>query len=253
MLRTALYAIIVMMLFCSAVLAGPGATVREVSGRADWRRGNAGGWQQVSRGLQLLDGDQLFTGPAGTVTLVTPAGQVTLRPLTRAFLAHTQQGNGLVTTNMSLELGELLARTAHTTGNTTNLTVSTPVGSLGIRGSASAVSYTPDFGLQVRHIDGEAGFSSMPGRSGELAPGQNATVEPDGSVTPALDAARAQAMPPLLPAGSDPVERELENIAGTEPQMNSEPVAPEGAPAGISEAPGDWSYYPNSGWYYYPY
>lgn len=239
-------------LFATAAFAGPGAMVREVSGRADWRRGNAGAWQPVSGGLHLLDGDQLFTGPNGTVLLALAAGQVTLQPLTRAFLAHTQQGEQLVTARIDLQLGTLVARVNPGAAATRNITVSTPAGWLGIRGSESKVSYAPDLGLRVEHLDGEAGYTTVGGRTGELIPGQNAAINPAGLATPALDATREQALPQLLPPGSDPGEVELDRIIGSEPQVRSEPPAAPGAETGFSGHPERWYYDSyNNHWYYY--
>lgn len=192
-------AVLVMAVAASA--ADLNVSVVSITGTAEWRHPN-GAWQPVRAGMALAKGDEVFTGPSGRVVLQMNTGRITVNPLSRVTIEANTQVQSAAATILGVQLGNVRALVDHSRPGTQSITVNTPVGSAGIRGSEVDLSYSPDMGAEIEQLAGYAEVENEQGRSSMNLEGQGSSINAEGELNTVLETAQADAVPTGAPEGT---------------------------------------------------
>lgn len=192
-------AVLVMAVAVSA--ADLNVSVVSVTGTAEWRHPN-GAWQPVRSGMALAKGDEVFTGPSGRVVLQMNTGRITVNPLSRVTIEANTQVQSAAATVLGVQLGNVRALVDHSRPGTQSITVNTPVGSAGIRGSEVDLSYSPDMGAEIEQLAGYSQVENEQGRESSNIAGQGSSISAEGELNNVLETAQADAVPTGAPEGT---------------------------------------------------
>ncbi len=148
----------------------------------------------VSSGMTLKQGSRLITSDASKVVLAFSNGAaVTLGPNTDLSIDEFLQGPGTSTNQPNPSSKKLGLRHGEIFGNIERLddrsqfTVSTPIGTAGIRGTLFRISYDPLNQIaRISTVDGDVVFEGIDGQTYQVPAGEEVTirfaVRDDGTV-----------------------------------------------------------------------
>jgi hypothetical protein len=119
--------------------------ILDIQGDVQYRKGGTLEWKGAEKGMLLVEGDSIKTGPVAKATLVLDkageTGQVNMSPNSQMRI-ETLQKNPVTedkTTLLDLALGKVLVKAEKLKGNS-SFQVKTPTSIAGVRGTTFEVS-----------------------------------------------------------------------------------------------------------------
>lgn len=119
--------------------------------------------QPATVGMRLADDTTVVTGAASELVVEANNGLLTFKSLTTAKIRGVSMTKTASTADVALKGGTVVSEVKQITGLKTSFTVTTPVGTSSVRGTAHTVSYGPGLGMSVSVSSGVVAVSTPRG------------------------------------------------------------------------------------------
>ena len=177
----------VVLLLLLAVVASPlftqDATIREVSGKVEYRVGS-GAWQAATAGQQLALNATISTGfGASAIIRIGAAANgsvLEISQLTRLTLEELIEREGTLSTNVFVPVGRVRATVSTAEGRSADFRVRGPLSTAAVRGTGFETN-----GWQLSVTEGIVEFANALGEGREINPGQISVTTGDAPSDPA--------------------------------------------------------------------
>ena len=163
----------------AAVLASAlenSALVRSVSGRVEYRTA-AEAWKTATEGLRIPIGATVSTGFDSRAVLEIGTASLEVAPLTRMTISELVERNGVVKTELRLQVGKVRAQVKKAEGIQNDFTLKSPVTTASVRGTS--------FGFDSVNLDVSDGIVLMTDLYGQtilVRKGERATGTEGGPI-----------------------------------------------------------------------
>lgn len=154
--------------------------------------------QVVTVGMSLLDDATVVTGANSEVVIQINNGTITLRSLTTAKLTNMTRTNEASTANVALRGGTVVSNVQQIQGLRTNFTVTTPVATSSVRGTAHTVSFSQERGMEVAVSSGLVAITSALNGNRPVPAGTGFTQANASSAPLLASQASLEAPPPIV-------------------------------------------------------
>jgi len=132
--KTCIAFIIVLLFSHSLFAASQTATVRTVSGKVEYRTSGAA-WSAASQGMEIPLGAVISTGFNSSAVLEIGTAVLEVKALTRMRLDQLAEQDGVVSTDLFLQVGRVKAEVRAVEGIQNNFTLKSPVTTASVRGT----------------------------------------------------------------------------------------------------------------------
>ena len=164
----------------------PEARVVSSSGRVEMRESAAGAWSAVEKGMRLPLGATISTGFGSTAELEIGPATLEVRQLSRLTLEELIEREGLVESDLFLQVGRVRANVRTTEGRQSEFRMRSPVATAAVRGT----SFEFD-GVNLQVQTGSVRLANQFGESVSVGGGEGSSST--GEEPPAPPAAQREA------------------------------------------------------------
>jgi len=126
--------LLLFLMLLSAVWGQTTATVTEVTGKVQIRRG-AGAWQKAVAGMKLSDDTAVSTGFNSTAVLDLGGSILQVKPLTRMSLEELVETEETISADLFLKVGKVKAEVKSVEGRVLNFKLRSPITTAAVRGT----------------------------------------------------------------------------------------------------------------------
>ncbi|MEI6874052.1 MAG: FecR domain-containing protein [Spirochaetota bacterium] len=116
--------------------------------------------QPLTVGMKLAEGTALVTGPNSELVLDINGNSLTLKPLTTLRINSATMAPGKSSASVALKGGSVVSDVKQIQGVRTDFSISTPVATSSVRGTAHTVTYGPEKGIEVSVSHGTVAVAS---------------------------------------------------------------------------------------------
>jgi len=156
----------------------PQARVVSFNGRVEVRDSAAAAWRAVESGMQLPLGATISTGFGAEAQLEIGPATLDVRPLSRLTLEELVEREGLVQSDIFLQVGRVRAEVRSTAGRQSEFRMRSPVATAAVRGTS--------FEFDGVNLAVETGSVSLANKTGEtVTVGGGESSSSDGDAPPA--------------------------------------------------------------------
>lgn len=155
------------------------ATVQDFNGRVEMRSGPGAAWSAVETGMRLPLGATVSTGFGASAELEIGPAILEVRPLSRLTIEELIEREGLVESELFLQVGRVRAEVRTNTGRQSDFRLRSPVATAAVRGTS--------FEFDGVNLDVETGTVRIANQNGEgsnVGAGESSSSDENTPPTP---------------------------------------------------------------------
>lgn len=173
-----LIAVLILGVVVAAAALAQTATVREFSGKVEYRLGT-GAWQGVRNGLEIPLNATISTGFSSSAVLMIGPSRVEVGQLTRLTVDELADSGSTVSTGLFVPVGRVRASVEQTPARSTDFRVRTAQSTAAVRGTEFETN-----GWQLSVSEGIVEFANLLGQSRTVGAQQVSVVADAGPTDP---------------------------------------------------------------------